>query len=284
MLDLLSNFMNFLNIGWVGSTIGISGVIISLALYFISKREGKPVCHIESWTFIGIRGKLPRKKVKILYDGEEVNKLVKTTVFFWNNGRAPIRNTDTVSSNPLRIEFSDDTRILSVQIRKINNPANKINLTVPFGYLNSVRIDFDFLNPGDGIAFEVFHNGNQNHVDFRGQLIGGTRGKIKTSSEVGRRILRNYPFFDYISRAKRFSLIMLAFSFFIFFISIIAFYIPQYFGNFLSNSPVSIIQAPYILLFYALTLSFLPLFILYLIWTRFPKSLVHSEDLDFDGT
>ena len=174
----------------VGSALGVIGIVVGWILYRRGLRLPRLVLqHLTLWLVgrpnpaaVGHPSKpaLPGD-VTVLYKGVEVPRLVKTTVVIWNAGSATLRGSDVVASDPLRLEFNPDARILEVTIAKVSRSVIDFQTTHSTTEPNVLRLTFDFLDPQDGARFEILHT----DVPAKPKISGTTRGLPKGCLDWG---------------------------------------------------------------------------------------------------
>jgi hypothetical protein len=115
----------------------------------------------------------------ITFDGREVQHLVRASIYVWNSGNQPITRADLQTSAPLTIvsERKDFTTLQSAigdQTRTSNN-ANLVD----------GKVDFDYLNPGDGFVADIFADATDPQSDrsrsirLKGEIVGAGLGPAR---------------------------------------------------------------------------------------------------------
>jgi hypothetical protein len=167
-----------LNPGWVGSMIGIVGVIIALVIYRASLIGASPVYQRRSLRLIGPDAKTLHEGVEIRFKGEPIERLTKTLMVFWNSGRTLIRGSDVVDIDPIRCDFSVGSRILEVRVVKRNRATNKFDAQVDQNLPHRAIVDFDYLDPGDGAVLEMLHTDLKRYPEVKGTIRGVPSGIV----------------------------------------------------------------------------------------------------------
>lgn len=173
------NLFNFFNQGWVGSLIGILGFLLGAAgifSYKISRSTAKPSYQKSSLRLLGRNeNNLPRD-VTVLFKGQEVDRLTKTTLIFWNNGTEVLSGENVVESDPICISLRDGETILSHKILKKTKDVNEIKITKDDENSKQIWVTFSYLDPGDGVTLELLHNSEDRYPEISGTIKGLPNG------------------------------------------------------------------------------------------------------------
>lgn len=173
------NILNYFNQGWVGSIIGIVGILlgcIGIFSYKISKSSPKPSYQKSSLPLLGRTQDILPKDVKVIYKGQSVNRLTKTTLIIWNNGTEVLNGKDIVHKDPLRISFQEGDKILSHDVLKRTKDVNDFNLKKEEEFPHELYFDFSYLDPNDGISMEILHDSKERHPKLNGTIMGFPKG------------------------------------------------------------------------------------------------------------
>lgn len=153
----------------------IIGIIIGIFgnYYFsrIGKKEKEPC-----WSLKGenlIHGKISQKSgLEISYQGQRVESLTISQLYFWNNGAETIKGSDLVKTDPIRIVAAKNIFILDTSILCLSDVTNQI-VTNLHPDKTHVDISFEYLDKGQGAIFQVVHTGESpKHLSMAGKLIG----------------------------------------------------------------------------------------------------------------
>src|SRR5690554_688789 len=170
MIDMWDSVFSFFNQGWVGSLIGIVGVIfgfIGIFSYKISKSTAKPSFQKSSMRLLGKNEDNLPDDVTVLYKGVEVARLTKTTFIIWNNGTEVLNGEDIVKDDPLRICFDKGSNILSYKILTYTKGVNKFRASKADAHPEELLIDFLYLDPNDGVVIELLHDSEARYPQFK---------------------------------------------------------------------------------------------------------------------
>jgi hypothetical protein len=274
MWEVLQDLKEVLGFGWFGSIIGLVSLALAIILYRRSIREGRPTCYIQNSTILGVRSELPSDKVRIFFEGQQVDKLIKTNIIFWNSGRAAIRGSDIVAVDPIRIIFEPGSKILSIQINKMNNISNSIHLSKSEDFPDQVIMKFDYLNPEDGINMEILHNSARNEVKLVGRVIGLKNGIQNNSPKSDFSIL--YIFYSRQTFLMKYLSAVAALTFIL---SMLLFYDPTLFSIIPQTDKKTSPGGGWAFLFSSIIIASVPGVFFYSRWRRFPRSLAQVDEL-----
>ncbi|MBA5761457.1 hypothetical protein H2O73_03790 [Vibrio sp. 404] len=172
---MLDSIFNFFNQGWVGSLIGLLGIILGIVgifSYKISKSAAKPAYQKTSLRLLGREEDNLPDDVTVTYKGLEVQRLTKTTLVVWNNGTEVLDGDAILQRDPLRLEFEDGTNILSYKILKSNRTTNEFTLNKCEQNENRLVVNFLYLDPNDGVTIEILHDSKARYPKFKGTIKG----------------------------------------------------------------------------------------------------------------
>jgi len=199
----MDSIFNFFNQGWVGSMIGVIGVVfgvIGMFSYKFSRSTAKPSYQKSSLRLLGRKEDNLPDDVSVLFKGTEVERLTKTTIVIWNNGTEVLSGEDIVESDLLRFSFPEGSNILSFNIIKNTRDTNDFFLSKDEGRNNELVINFSYLDPQDGATIEILHDSENRYPE----IIGTIKGIPKGVEDLGR-VYSNKP----VNAKPRFNLIFL---------------------------------------------------------------------------
>lgn len=275
-----------LNQGWVGTTIGILGILIALYTYKSSKIGPRLVYQWESTKIIG-RNEITPEDITIYYRGIKVPRIIKTTIVIWNSGTMIIDGKNIVGNDPLRLEVSEKEEIIRASILKRTKEVNQFKIIFDIEKSNILYLDFEYFDPQDGVNIEILHTDAKKYPEFKGSIKGMPRGAINwgkgsVNDSFVSKLLSIYNPITLV-RSKTFLWTMLIVGISLSGFSIV---IPNYFEEFAKkiveadhNSKGSIFVLTFIL---GAIYSMLPLQIFWVNRKRYPKSL-DVEKLDGDN-
>jgi hypothetical protein len=141
---------------YVGVGIGVLGIIAGTFFYLKSRRYIKACYYVDTNSLISPLGANVHG-LEVLYDGRQIERLSVSNVFFWNQGTEAIRREDVAPISPLKIHVPAPDVILSQKILYYSSKHN--NVAVMAKSNQEFMVFFDFLNPREGMIFEILHTG-----------------------------------------------------------------------------------------------------------------------------
>lgn len=172
---MFDSIFNFFNQGWVGSLIGLLGIVLGIVgifSYKISKSAAKPAYQKTALRLLGREEDNLPEDVTVTYKGLEVQRLTKTTLVVWNNGTEVLDGDAIVERDPLRLEFEEGTNILSYKILKSNRETNEFTVRKCEDKENRLIVNFLYLDPNDGVTIEILHDSKARYPKFKGTIKG----------------------------------------------------------------------------------------------------------------
>jgi hypothetical protein len=108
--------------------------------------------------------------LKIHFQGVEIPRLTATRIGVWNSGNSTILGNQIVRDDPLRFEVKGDDQILKFYISGVSRSV--VKATASLFSTESIAVDFDFLDPGDGFVIFVAHTSPLNAIRSSGTVRG----------------------------------------------------------------------------------------------------------------
>jgi hypothetical protein len=180
---------------FLGPVIGLVG--ISLALYFHAQavQERTPTYYVSPQRAVIVDATAPGlSELQILHRGQPVgNSVVAVTLYFWNDGRLPIRRADVLE--PVAVQIAAGAEILEARIQKVSRPVVKFSTgEVPSDARNFLPIDFEILEKGDGAALQMIYAGTPDaRIDVTGTIVGAGDPRILSTSTSSQFFKRSDP-------------------------------------------------------------------------------------------
>ncbi|NTW88671.1 MAG: hypothetical protein HGB26_06015, partial [Desulfobulbaceae bacterium] len=169
------SIFNVLSIPWVGSVIGIIGIIAAMFFYRRSIKITQLAFQYDTVTIIGNSNAAFPSEVDILFSGKSVPRVTLERFVIWNSGNTTINSVDISTLQPVCIRLSNKAYFLKSRI--LRNSRNVNNASICHSS-NNQQIDlmFDFFDPTDGITIEVLHSGDSKNIELVGVIKGMPKG------------------------------------------------------------------------------------------------------------
>ena len=222
-MDFLEQIKNS-TIAWIIlSLITILSLLWAIYSHFSNKKRKEFSIAFSSCEIIK-SGKATIPGLEFIFHGKQIVNLTISKIAIWNSGNEVINLNDMVATEKLEIIASNKTEILEAQIVTETEKANSFRIS-SFSEKN-VCIDFDYVNSHEGIVVQILHTGQKEpqSLNVKCKIKGGYPIKNYSSiaDSVQKRIVSR--FFENGIFRKTFSLTMILYSIFIFFISLISIY------------------------------------------------------------
>jgi len=124
--------------------------------------------------------------IEIQFQGSMITNLRVIRLVFWNAGKLEIRAEDRPEVGAPFVRLSQKMQLLSFHTKPSNSSTRAtLRKTEGLGRLrNTIAIDFDFLNPGDGFRAEIYYTRSANSPDEAVDSLFFVGGTIKGASSV----------------------------------------------------------------------------------------------------
>ncbi|MDO9198186.1 MAG: hypothetical protein Q7U79_17000 [Rhodoferax sp.] len=175
--------MDFLGKGWVGSILGLFGIILAIWFYLKSIKTPKATVHIEASRMVGWgkAGDLP-PGIAVSYQNVNVPRISRVLIRLWNSGSATLESNLIPSGEPFRIELSSkDSQILSGVLIHQTRQANNFSVKTSPRNPSVLLIDFNYVDPGEGALIGILHTDPESTPSFKG-IVKGQRIAILDSN------------------------------------------------------------------------------------------------------
>ncbi|WOD40034.1 hypothetical protein [Nodosilinea sp. E11] len=162
---MINQLLELLNQGWVGSLLGIIGLIATF-LTIENSQKRKALAYDIKTVHLIKDFQYQINELKILYKDKEIKNLSVSLILIWNDGKEVIRKSDLAEGDPIRLclyhgEFIDKALLSHSEER------NQIKMRLKSS--NELLLSFEYLSRGDKAVIQVFHSGL---TDLKGSIIG----------------------------------------------------------------------------------------------------------------
>lgn len=186
----MTQFLEAISAGWIGTVLGVLGIVLGYLLYRRSRVGGFLGYQTRGDHLIGFSESSLPGDVTVFYRGQEVPRITSSEIALWNAGLASLRGSDIATRDPLALSLPPHDRILSYSVVRVTGAVCGVEVTQHNP--NELRIAFEFLDVGDGLRVSVLHTGPDRHLTVTGTLTSshdGVRdlGIIRDPSRLRRR-------------------------------------------------------------------------------------------------
>jgi hypothetical protein len=182
-------------LGIAGLVIGVIGIALSFHFYNKTLSNREPVFLVDpNRTTIVSKSRIEDMPLRITrLDGSPIlDDVTSVTCYFWNNGKKTIRSSDILEN----ISFTlggDDSEILDYKIIKLSREVIKPILNRSGDHPNSkLSFDFNILEYGDGLSFQIIFAGSPNSSVIETGTIEGVKDIITNAGLVDKQFWNRY--------------------------------------------------------------------------------------------
>lgn len=163
-------------VGFIGTLLGIVGIVVSLVLYFRTRKFQLPACHKSSIRWYD-GNQVPHADVRLTFQGRVIPRFSITHMAFWNAGNQTIRKSDFVSASPLRLKIPPNTEVFDIRVLSSTAPEIGASIASPVsfppGAFSEIPVHFEYLDPDDGFSIQIIHDAaSPDEFEFVGKLPG----------------------------------------------------------------------------------------------------------------
>jgi len=145
---------------------GISVFSVGLAIYFYRRSNKTP---IPTYAVHPLRVKIVDKAqmtapgLQVLHCGKplDAQNVIAATLYFWNEGRAPIRKSAVL--RPYTIDLDESIQVLESQTINVTRQVCGFQM-VPETSGHRIALNFDIIEPQDGVEIQIIYAGDPNAV------------------------------------------------------------------------------------------------------------------------
>jgi hypothetical protein len=178
--------LSFLSPGWVGSLIGLIGVLGGVIAYFRSRKRTSLSFAYLGEHLLGSESAALPEGISVQYCGEDIPRLTRSVIVLWNSGENTILGTDVVDIDPLRFSVGTDGKLLSASILKASRPVNDFRIRHPSAQApNEAVVELNYFDSKDGVVVEILHTSTSKHPDIKGTVRGLPTG-LKSLGRMSR--------------------------------------------------------------------------------------------------
>lgn len=154
---------------------GIIGTFIGIFSFLIGRRIIRISYKLKNTDLLGSSSNVLPGEVTIAFAGKNISDLKKLNCILWNSGNIEIKRDSLPSKNPITLVFSNKINILKASISNKSIDENQPNIIVDSKMNNKFYVDFEFLNPNQGINIEILYSGIMTKPVLNGVIIGAKK-------------------------------------------------------------------------------------------------------------
>lgn len=190
-----TSVLDMLSPGWVGSLIGLVGIAAAVVTYFLTRQRSRLAFRYAGERLLGLAGDGLPTDITVQYRGQQIPRLTRTLIVFWNAGEKSISGSDVVQSDPLRVNIEEDGAVLSATVLKTSRDVCQFQANMSADKQTQVNLGFEFLDAGDGAVVEILHTSEKRVADIEGTIRGLPKGldNLGRITAIGR-VRRPFPF------------------------------------------------------------------------------------------
>lgn len=156
-------------LGLIGT---IGGIVIAVLLYEIAKPRRLLAYATRTFRIIP-RPVVKLDRLEVSYNGYPVQALSVTRLTVWNAGNEALRRADIPVAHPPVIYVSEGVTLFEADTVEHSSAANNVSLEPVHEPIVGYALRFDYLDPGDGVVFNIVHDGTTvTDARLTGNIIG----------------------------------------------------------------------------------------------------------------
>lgn len=165
--------IDILNKGWVGSCLGLLGIIFAYYFYRKSLRIPVPKISFMSDHAISWPGseEFP-PGIQVLFEDKTVPRVARSVIRIWNSGTGCLTKDLISEHDNLKFSLENGGEFLAVSLLKQSSSASNCNVQINQDKLSEAHVTFDFLNHDDGMVIGLIHTDKNPRPTFKGTLKG----------------------------------------------------------------------------------------------------------------
>ena len=165
----------------------VAAFVFAIYTWIVGKKK-KEFTYLSNSYKIIQKGKSIIPQLQLTYENRNIEDLSITKYAIWNSGNEVINGSDVVSEKPLKIMANvDNAIILDTKVIVESEETNKF--VIAERKEKFTTIDFDYVDPRDGIVIQVVHTGKSLDIDCK--IKGGKElknlNKRKTEEKISRK-------------------------------------------------------------------------------------------------
>ncbi len=171
----------WLNVGSV--TIGVIGIVLAVFFYRRSIHKPVPTYGIPPFGVRIVNGsQMTASGLEVLHDGNPIGDrdVAAVTLFFWNDGRAPIRKTDVLEPYMIAVRGPIDVLDYRMSMATRDVCGFSCGEILRHEAWTFLKVNFDIVEQSDGAAFQIVYAGDLTApIILRGVSVGAQEPENK---------------------------------------------------------------------------------------------------------
>lgn len=167
----MDTFVNAISLPWVGTVLGLVGVVLAIYFYLRARKVVRISYEIEETVVVGTPDETLSDDLKVLFRGVDVPAVTSTKFTIWNSGNSTIRRSDIAEGDLLTLVVPDGSTFLHGTILSRTRSVNDFKIIVD-DQSSATLLDFAFFDPRDGASISILHTSPPGTIDIKGTVIG----------------------------------------------------------------------------------------------------------------
>jgi hypothetical protein len=186
-MSWFENALSLLSPGWVGSLIGLAGVISAVVVYLLTRQRTRLGFSYFGEHLLGSSSDSLPQGITVQYAGITIPRLTRSVIVLWNCGENTLLGDSIVKKDQLRFCVREGGRILSIQVVKASRDVNEFVFSPPPpNPENEAIFTFNYLDKNDGVVVEILHTSADKRPSIKGTLRGLPNG-LREFGQMSRR-------------------------------------------------------------------------------------------------
>ncbi len=174
-MDWINRVVEFISQGWFGSVLGLLGLAVAVLTYILSRQRKRISFSYINRRLLGSNYTILPEEISVTYEGHQITQLSRLVLMLWNSGEKTVSAADVVKADPIRFDFGEAGGVLSAAVIKQSRSVVDAKAIIAMD-TNTVVVEFEFLDPNDGLVVEVLHSGPLDEFEVYGTVKGLPKG------------------------------------------------------------------------------------------------------------
>jgi len=152
-----------MNVSDIIATIGLAISILGIPITFVLARRTRqrPELRyvVDFDVILNPNDNLFDRGLSMTLGDRPIDSISRSRVALWNHRGDTIHRSDNLGNDPLRLQLNKDDEALQARILSVSRKQTEVVAIINPHDPSSVRVDFEFLDAGDGAVIEFIHKG-----------------------------------------------------------------------------------------------------------------------------